>query len=273
MPRAAGDSDSYTLHVTDGSGNPVGLPLQPPSVTTILSSIPKFGLDWWGYRMGLDQGRKHGPQHASLNEEAFYEEVKRMGREGGSAAALTPMNSLDDTSERGSLVHSIAENLLKHGPDSLPAKADVPADEHGYVESLVKWYDAHVKDKLHTVHVEVPVVSVQYWFGGTLDAILYDKATNIYYIIDFKTSKKIYLNHLLQSTTYEHAAKEHGYIPKDCNSVACVVRLKKGGRIAEVKNSPCNIEHFVIAYKMWTWMKWMEGKEVSPSTPAYLLPS
>ena len=58
------------------------------------------------------------------------------------------------------------------------------------------------------VGLEIPVVTP--WYGGTIDAIF--KINGVYYIIDFKTSKKIFNNYLIQTAAY-YWAVNNGYCP------------------------------------------------------------
>ena len=56
------------------------------------------------------------------------------------------------------------------------------------------------------VGLEIPVSCP--WYGGTIDGIV--KINGLYYIIDFKTSKKISLEHVLQTSAYMWAIN-NGY--------------------------------------------------------------
>lgn len=256
--RIAGDGDYYTIHAINGAGIPVGKPYKLPSVTTILKALPKDGLQWWGYKMGLIEGRKLAAKHPIVvdsttgeaidDTEAFYEAAKKLGREG---AVITPSNSLKTAGVRGTDVHDYAEQLLKSGKP--PKKEDVPPEAHGYVTALVSWYDKYVAHRnAEVVAVEVPVFSLDHRFAGTLDAILKYKHADVthYEVVDFKTSKGIYESHLIQVAAYRHAACEQGYIPEGVPVITNVARFGADGGF-EVANSPFLVDDFLAVKQVW----------------------
>jgi hypothetical protein len=266
--RVAGDSDHYELAIINGAGQPTGRSIYLPSVTTILKALPKFGLDWYGYKMGLLEGRRLAtdpnatvwttdPSDPSkkvpISDDAFYEKAKELGRAG---QARTPTSELKAAGGRGTNVHDLAEEMAKSllSTGKLPAKQSIPSDTTGYVAALKKFYDERIKDKLAVVHVEVPVVSLMNQYAGTLDVILLDEATGVFYIVDWKTSKDIYESHLLQITAYEHAAKEQEWIPRNAPTIGTVVRLGADGNY-EMRNSDFELADFMSVYRVWQFLQ------------------
>lgn len=286
--RAAGDSETYTLHIIDQAGNPVGRPLELPSVTHILKTLPKNGLDWYGYKLGLRAARVMAavgkPVESypgdDLGIEELYAEAKRLGRKAAGSVVPTPYNVLAKAGARGTDIHTLAEGLILSG--TLPDKAFVPVEQHGYVQSLSDWWQA-IRDFMPNVEVvlcEGPVFSVRYWpgFAGTLDLILYDPDTGRFYVIDFKTSKGIYENHLIQVAAYCYAAIERGYFPSDADVLKCVVRFPENGSKAETKNSDATIEDFLVVQQTHEMLKRLTGeadqeKEAASETVAKARPA
>ena len=72
-------------------------------------------------------------------------------------------------------------------------------------EYLIEKYNSRIEE---VVGVEIPVTCP--WYGGTIDAIV--KINGAYYIIDFKTSKNISFNYLVQVSAYMWIIN-NGYSP------------------------------------------------------------
>lgn len=260
MARAVGDSRTYPLSLLNSAGQPIGRTRELPSVTTILKALPK-NLSWWGYKMGLLEGRKHAivsPELVNLSDDDFYEELKRLAREEGSVQ--TPLNVMEAAGDRGTTVHDVAEQVFRD--NVWPDKALIPEHLHGYVTALKRWYDARIDGKgFEVLAVEVNLASISkypYIYAGTCDLILKD-STDTYHVIDFKTSKGIYESHLLQSTAYGYAAWEEGYIPEGALVMAHVVRFGADGKYA-TKTSECTIEDFIDVYKVYLWLQKMGAR-------------
>jgi hypothetical protein len=265
VARAAGNSEFYELAVLNGAGQPTGRSIFLPSVTSILKALPKWGLDWYGYKMGLLQGRELAADQArdyhdtnTWPDDAFYDEVKKLGREG---KAKTPTSELKGAADRGTSIHDMAEKLAKDlfSTGQMPKKASIRSDLTGYAEALWKFYNERVKDKLEVVHVEVTVVSLSNQYAGTLDLILHNPKSGEFYIIDWKTSKAIYESHLLQITAYEHAAREQEWIPRDAASYATVVRLGADGNY-EMQTSELELADFMHVYRVWQMLRALKGE-------------
>lgn len=263
VPRAVGDSRTYPLSLLNSAGQAIGPQLDIPSVTTILKALPKE-LAWWGYKMGLTEGRrlaKVGSDPAGFNyltaeDEDLYEEVKRMGREEGTVK--TPLNTMESAGDRGTKIHDIAEQVFRDGV--WPDPKFVDESQHGYVRALKRWYDRKIEGKnFEVVAVEVPLVSLSlypYVYAGTCDLILKETLSvgpPLFHVIDFKTAKDIYESALLQSTAYGYAAQERGIIPAGADWIGHVVRFAPDGKYG-TKTSPCVIDDFVDVYKVWLWL-------------------
>lgn len=264
--RAAGDSSYYRLSLVNQGGKPVGREVLIPSVTSILDAVPPpaSAMGWWGYRMGLEEARKLAKVEVGsspifndeLDDDAFYEEIKRLGREG---QVVTPQNTLEKAGDRGTTVHDLAEYLFKNG--EMPDKDTVPEELQGYGEALWRWHKARIvplqKAGIEVILLEQPLFSLRYFYAGTCDLILKD-STGMYHVIDFKTAKGIYESALLQVAAYAYAAVEQGYIPEGALTNRLVVRLGKDGKYA-TKTSECSIEDFVKVYDVWKWLQSMNG--------------
>lgn len=230
-------------------------------MTTITKVIPKGdAMTWWGFKLGIKAVADYVVETddfpgGTVDEitDVLYERFKQEKK-------LTPKAVMEQGGAKGSNIHEYAEALFdpKRGPSFLPAKAGLPPEEAGRLQSLVDWYHGkHIKapnmtppSKMTVIAQEVPVFSLIHDFAGTLDLILQDPATGAYYLVDFKTSKGIYVDHLLQVAAYEFAAKERGYLPADAVCYNVIVRCNQTGGKAQVKMSEFTIEDFVVCREM-----------------------
>lgn len=197
-----------------------------PSVTTILEVIAKHGLNSW---------------YAKLGEV----EAKRQ---------------LEAAGERGTKVHDyIRAAYTQPGISASIAGID---DAHlGYLSSFQKFsYLYPIRPK----HLEEMVWS-RIGFAGTLDFLGVSQDAEEFYVIDWKTSSRIYMQHLLQVCAYAAAATEQGLVPvKGIKVHPIVVRLKEDGGEPEVKEvlewKNLFQKGFVAALNLWQVSR--TGKEL-----------
>ena len=106
----------------------------------------------------------------------------------------------DKAADAGNLAHEMIENSLQ-GED--PSDVEGP-DE--LFETAWKGYKAYEEwaqgSKLEIVETETPLVSEQFRFGGTPDAI--GMVAGQLALLDWKTSNRIYGDYLMQLAAYRH---------------------------------------------------------------------
>jgi len=151
-----------------------------PSVTTILHVLDKGNaLMEWAWKCGVD----------GLD----YKAVR------------------DQSASIGTLAHSM---ILDH-------LTGTPGDNTGYSEqdivvaneALKSYLEWEGKHKLKVIIAELPMISEQYRYGGTLD--LFAELDGIPTLIDFKTTGGIYAEHFHQVSAYRQLLLEAGHAPKD----------------------------------------------------------
>ncbi len=150
-----------------------------PGVTTVLGLINKPGLVPWANKLGL-QG---------IDSQKY---VNRM-------ASI------------GTLAHYWVEGILLTGTD--PDLSEWSQEQQDMASNSVlkflEWYDQH---DIRVIETEKPLVSEVYRYGGTLDILAdVDGGRGL---IDIKTSKAIYDDHMYQVAAYHQLACEHGYVPE-----------------------------------------------------------
>lgn len=234
-----GRGRKYVHVADDGSETTV------PSVTTILGgALPKGGLEWWGFKLGLAAALELNDRYDQLpaSLDAAYEAAKQTDH--------APHRALKKAGSRGTDVHEVAEKLLTDGTlPNLPPGTE--ADEK-FIDALVKWYEAHKVASWEIVAVEARLFSTEHLFAGTTDFIA--KRGDTYIVGDFKTSKAIYDSHLIQTAAYAHAAREMGLIPDGAPVEQQVIRLGADGQF-EVQRSAHTIDDFAAVLKVFHLLK------------------
>lgn len=129
--------------------------------------------------------------------------ANKLGKQGIDVTEYT-----NDTARKGTLVHSIIESHNNHESIDLSAYADdeIKVASDVFYQHYKKWEDMHQIEPIFSEH---SLVSEEYRFGGILD--FYAKLDEKYTVIDFKTSKSISKEHLLQVSSYVQLLKENNY--------------------------------------------------------------
>jgi hypothetical protein len=161
---------------------------QVPGSTTVLSVLDKGGLVGWANRLGLE----------GIDSRKFTDE-----------AATT-----------GTLAHYLVERELDGQPADLNdyTPAQVERATHSVV-AFRTWLDGRT---IEPELIEGRLVSEKYRYGGTVD--FYGRVDGVPMLLDFKTSKAIYMEHIAQAASYVKLLVENGYRLKEAH----VVRLGRG---------------------------------------------
>lgn len=162
-----------------------------PGVTTILSLRAKPALVEWGFRIGRE--------NPNLNSLRDY---------------------VDDLADIGTCAHQVLDSHLKN------IEVDLGDFSPNVVEaaktSVSKYFDwARGKD-IALIAADMELVSERYRFGGKLD--VYARIDGVPTVLDFKTGKNIYSEHLYQVAAYAEMLKEQG-------SVVGAIRILQIGRV------------------------------------------
>ena len=123
-------------------------------------------------------------------------------------------NERDFATSVGSKVHEMIEFFLKFGTDKevdyyKRSPKQAPVVERAY-NNFKDWYDHLINtgsNKFELIGLEIPVSCPYY--AGTLDCLA--KINNAVYLLDFKTSKKISYEYIIQVCAYKWII-DNGYI-------------------------------------------------------------
>lgn len=141
-----------------------------PSVTTVGGMLDKPGLVYWANNHGLE------------------------GRD------LRAAREFESATDIGSYVHDCVHADI-HG-DEFPTFPEHLAARQDAVDSALNaWRRWREGSGLTFIATEVPFVSEQYAYGGTIDAVVRDEQGRLA-IADWKTSKGIYKDYLIQVAAY-----------------------------------------------------------------------
>jgi hypothetical protein len=152
--------------------------LKVPSVTTILGRYKNaIGLIIWSNKLGLEGKNYH-----------------------------TELNKAGDI---GTDFHNLAELHIKGEHYELP---DDPVVQECF-NKFISWWEEFSKEELEIIFTEKSYCCRKYKFGGTADLLVKKKGE--YILIDFKTSKAVYDDHLIQASAYTYMIKEQDDIEID----------------------------------------------------------
>jgi hypothetical protein len=143
-----------------------------PGTTTIISASlgwNKGALMWWAHQEGL-AGRD-------------YRETQK------------------DAADAGTLAHAMVEAYIHGTPMDVPPTTDRDQARLAKLayDAFREWFD---HSRIDLVETEMPLVSREHRFGGTPDAV--GRIKGQLCLLDWKTSKGIYAEYLIQLAAYEH---------------------------------------------------------------------
>jgi len=163
-----------------------------PGTTTIIGRFKDSGgLIQWAYK----QGREH-------------EGLARQGKD----APRHLYDQVQQAADIGTTVHKMVEEHINGVQTAVVqslAHHEHAGDEKAVLAAL-SGFDAYLKwergSQLEIVAQEIQLVSEQYHFGGTPDAI--GEIDGELCLVDWKTSNAVYADHLIQLAAYKHLIEE-----------------------------------------------------------------
>lgn len=185
-----------------------GMPV--PSVTTSLGIIDKPALKYWAANVAGDYVGE------SLTPGRSYDELEIARIVNGAKRAH--VDTLKDAGDLGTLLHNWIEDYINGTPQGIPVN---PTLRHS-IGQFLDWVNSH---DIKFVLSEQPVMSRKHVYCGTLDFICYINGE--LYIGDFKTSKGIYTEMMIQTAAYRYARTEE--FPQETYAGQIIIRLGKDG--------------------------------------------
>lgn len=138
-----------------------------------------------------------------LNKEFLIKWANKLGKQG-----IDVTEYVDIAARKGTLIHSIIEshNTKKEIDLSEYSDDEIDLASKIFYTHYIEWEKLH---EIQPLESEFKLVSETYKFGGIID--FYAILDGVYTVIDFKTSKSISKEHLLQVSSYVQLLKENGY--------------------------------------------------------------
>jgi hypothetical protein len=165
-----------------------------PSVTTVISRFKESGgLIKWGYGRGVEHERLRWQGKPAPT--GLYDK-------GGETA---------DAAQAGTIAHALVEshvkgeNVIERAREWSDCDVSVKRRAWNAYEQYCEW---QANSKIVLTHTEMPNVSEKHRFAGTLDALGVDAKGNRI-LVDFKTSNKVYGDHLIQLGAYAILVEEN----------------------------------------------------------------
>lgn len=212
---------------------PGGLKL--PSVTEIVSAVPKPYLIPWG---------------AKVAARAIFDDPDKYDTAEKAAAAVTTTKS--DAGTRGRAVHDLVE-AWAHG-----ATIDIAEEYRGYQRAFETFLKAWRPEPILT---EATVWNATYGYAGRLDSI--SKIGSENFLLDFKTSKAVYAEYRLQVTAYRKAEfyvlDPNVDVPQALPEIqhTAIVLLEPSGtfNMTTINDTEHLFEVFLHVKGVWEWLK------------------
>jgi hypothetical protein len=146
-----------------------------PGVTTVLQVLSKPALIHWAWELGM-KGEDY-------------------------------RKTRDNLADVGTIAHYLVECELK---GETPDLKDYSPDDIDLAENaLIKFYEWQKQHTIEVIFAEQSLVSEQFKFGGTLDCLAY--VDGVKTLLDFKTSKSIYAEHIIQLSAYLQLLRENNH--------------------------------------------------------------
>ena len=139
-----------------------------PGTTTVISRFKESGaLIAWAWNLG--------------REGKDYREVR------------------DKAATVGTIAHDMVDCQIHGRPVLVEGDPEMVAKAHSAFEAYLEWASM---SKLEIIETECQLVSEEYRFGGTPDAI--GRIGNRIVLLDWKTSNSVYQDYLIQLAAYKH---------------------------------------------------------------------
>ena len=137
-----------------------------------------------------------------LNKPALVKWANNLGLQG-----IDSSKYVDEKAAIGTLAHQMIADYLRGEETDTSEYSKIQIDQaENAVLAFFEWEKAH---PIEVVLIEEPMVSEQFRFGGTVDCL--GKINGDLCLIDFKTSKGIFPEMMIQVVAYRQLLIEHGY--------------------------------------------------------------
>ena len=162
-----------------------------------------------------------------LNKPALVPWANKLGLQG-----IDSSKYVDEKATIGTLAHQMIADYLRGKSTGTEEYSKVQIDQaENAVLAFFEWEKNH---PIQPVFIEEPMVSEEYKFGGTIDCLGY--VNGELWLIDFKTSRGIFPEMLIQVVAYKHLLRIH----QDAIDRIIILRV---GRTPDEGFEECLVNH------------------------------
>lgn len=242
-----GDWDRARFYEVDGE--------QYPSVTTVLDIISKPALGPWYAR----EERKYllAAMGEALRAKVPHKKILALIAELAKEKKAAD-RAKDKAANIGTQVHKMIEYTIRR---QLKLKVEErPAMSEAALRVFKSWERWWKRSKIRPLKIETRVHCVGCGYAGTMDLLAEQNGKAV--VLDWKTSKGIYWEMLLQNIAYRHACRKMGI--KTYGGI--LVRIPKTEDESEVEIHPVkkgevSFDAFKHALGLWRKQRAHEGRE------------
>ena len=139
-----------------------------------------------------------------LNKPALVKWANNLGLQG-----IDSSRYVDEKAAIGTLAHQMIADYLRGEDTDTSEYSAVEIDQAE--NAVLSFFEWEKNNLIVPVLIEAPLVSEQWGYGGTVDCLAYHDGK--LWLLDFKTSKGIFPEMLVQLAAYYNLLLEHGYHP------------------------------------------------------------
>lgn len=155
----------------------------------------------------------------------------------GQSGVSTLYEKRDEAADIGTRAHTMIERRLNGEKIKDVIKSEPSEEARNAFDQYLKW-EKQTRLKLLSKYQEVQLVSPQYLFGGTPDAI--GQIGKDVVLLDWKTSSGVYSDYLLQLAAYQHLVND-GYAMATGEPMG--ITVGKGAHLLRFSKEHADFEH------------------------------
>lgn len=155
----------------------------------------------------------------------------------GQSGAASLYEKRDEAADIGTRAHNMIERHINGEKTRDILKSEESENAINAFEMYLKW-EKQNKIKLLSKYQEIQLVSPQYQFGGTPDAI--GQFGKEILLLDWKTSNSVYPDYLIQLAAYQHLVND-GYVMANGNP--CGIKVGKGAHLLRFSKEHADFGH------------------------------
>lgn len=161
----------------------------------------------------------------------------------------------DEAADIGTRAHSLIERHVNGEDLNTILKSETSAEAVNAFQMYLKW-ENQTKLKLLSKYQEIQLVSPQYMFGGTPDAI--GEIDGEVLLLDWKTSNGVYQDYLIQLAAYQHLVNDGYEMSSKCQ---LDLKVGKGAHLLRFSKDNADFSHHYYGDLSQAWRQFQLYRE------------